>query len=98
MEILVEDRRLDRIEEKIDELTKVVTELARIEERMITLFRRMDRYDLEHAALAVRLTAIEQVTISRGVIHYALDKGFWLVVGAVTAAGISWLSRNGGPS
>jgi len=92
----VEDRRLDRIEEKIDELTKVVTELARIEERMITLFRRMDRYDLEQSALAIRLTSVEQVSISRGVIHYALDKGFWLVFGAVTAAGISWLSRNGG--
>jgi len=41
----MDERRLDRIETKLNELTKVVTDLAQIKERMVTLFKRRDTYD-----------------------------------------------------
>ena len=37
--------RLDRIESKLDRLSEVVIQLARIEERMDTVFRRMNNYE-----------------------------------------------------
>lgn len=87
----MDDRRLDRIESKLDELTKVVTDLARIEERMVTLFKRMDKYDGQQANLDERITDVERVTIRRGVVYQAFEKGFWLVVGA----GLAWIAKNG---
>jgi len=92
----VDDDRLKRIENKMDELTKVVTELARIEERMITLFKRMDRYELQQNTIADRLAEIERITVSRGVFHQAFEKGFWLFIGAALSAGVAWATKNGG--
>ena len=76
------EKNLDKLSDKIDELTKVVTAMARIEERMVTLFKRMDRYDEAHADLDERLAEVEKVSTKRGVVYHLLDKGFWLIVGA----------------
>ena len=40
-----EEQRLDRIEQKLDKLADAVVSLARMEERMLTLFKRMDSHD-----------------------------------------------------
>ena len=37
-----EENRLERIEKKLDEMSKAIISLARMEERMVTLFKRMD--------------------------------------------------------
>ena len=37
--------RLQRIEEKLDKLTDTVSELARIEERLLSVFKRLDRHE-----------------------------------------------------
>ena len=94
---MADDQRFDRIEknldklgDKIDELTKVVTAMARIEERMVTLFKRMDRYDEAHADLDERLAEVEKVSTKRGVVYHLLDKGFWLVVGA----GLAYIAKS----
>lgn len=83
----MEEKRLDRIEEKLDELTKVVTDLARIEERMISLFKRMDRYDSTLAEVSDRLGVVESIADRRGVVFQAAEKVVWIVVGA----GVAWL-------
>lgn len=89
----MEEQRLQRIESKLDELTKVVTDLARIEERMVTLFKRMDKYDAQQSTMDGRLSDVEKVTIRRGAIFNLIDKGFWLVAGAALA----WIIKaNGG--
>lgn len=76
------EKQLDKLGDKIDDLTKVVTTMARIEERMVTLFKRMEHYDDQQADLDARLTAIETTTTKRGVVYHAVEKGFWLIVGA----------------
>jgi Uri superfamily endonuclease len=85
---MAEDPRLERVEkhidklgDKIDELTKVVTAMARIEERMVTLFKRMDIYDARGAALDERVGVIEKTVTKTGVVDQVLEKGFWVVVG-----------------
>ena len=42
---VVNDQRLERIEEKLDKLSNTVSDLARIEERMLSVFKRLDRHE-----------------------------------------------------
>lgn len=86
------EKNLDRLGDKIDELTKVVTAMARIEERMVTLFKRMDRYDEAQTDLQERLAEVEKVSTKRGVIYHLVDKGFWLLVGG----GITYIIKVSG--
>ena len=51
--------RLNRIEEKLDKVSEAIVSLARMEERMITLFKRMDNYDDHHRVLEGRVTKVE---------------------------------------
>jgi hypothetical protein len=86
------EKTLDKLGDKIDELTKVVTTMARIEERMVSLFKRMDRYDTAQAGLDDRLTEVEKVSTKRGAIYHIIEKGFWLAVGGA----IAYFSKGGG--
>ena len=86
---MAEDPRLERVEkhidklgDKIDELTKVVTAMARIEERMVTLFKRMDTYEARHLLTDSRVEELERTNTKSGVVDQVLGKGFWLVLGA----------------
>jgi len=77
-----DDDRLERVERKIDELTKVVIDLARMEERMITLFNRMESFEADAKDILKRLTVLERSSSNRGIFFQALDKLVWLVLGA----------------
>ena len=76
---------MDKLGDKIDELTKVVTTMARIEERMVTLFKRMDVYEARNGSLDDRLTNIENGTVRHGVVFGFFDKVFWIIVGGIIA-------------
>jgi SMC interacting uncharacterized protein involved in chromosome segregation len=78
---MAEDPRLERMENKIDELTKLVTSTARIEERMITLFKRMETYEFRHDNLDSRIVEVEKTITKTGVVDQVLEKGFWVVIG-----------------
>ena len=78
---MADEQRLERMENKIDELTKVVTSMARIEERMITLFKRMETYEFRHDNLDSRISDVEKTVTKTGVVDTVLEKGFWVVVG-----------------
>jgi hypothetical protein len=86
---VADEQRLERMENKIDELTKVVTSMARIEERMITLFKRMETYEFRHDNLDGRIIEVERTVTKTGVVDQVLEKGFWVVVGG----GIAFLVK-----
>lgn len=71
--------RLNRIEEKLDKVGEAIISLARMEERMITLFKRMDLYDQQHALLETRINKIE-VTSASGA---WVERVVWLIVGGL---------------
>nr|SPS05546.1 conserved protein of unknown function [Candidatus Nitrotoga fabula]SPS06201.1 conserved protein of unknown function [Candidatus Nitrotoga fabula] len=75
--------RLDRIESKIDGLSEAVVNLARMEERMITLFKRMDSYDSRQNELNEKLVGIEKTLIGRGMFFQIVDKAAWIVIAAI---------------
>ena len=51
--------RLTRIEDKLDKMSEAIVSLARMEERMITLFKRMDTYDAQQSLVSHRLAKVE---------------------------------------
>ena len=89
---MAEDPRLERVEkhidklgDKIDELTKVVTAMARIEERMVTLFKRMDTYEARHLLTDSRVEELERTNTKSGVVDQVLGKVFWIILGGIIA-------------
>lgn len=81
----MDESRLVRIEQKLDKLSEAVVSLARMEERMITLFKRMDSYESRQDSLEERVSEVEKVSISRGAVFRLIDKATWIVVGIVVA-------------
>lgn len=56
----MEESRLKRIEDKLDKLAEGLTELIRLDERMVTLFKRMDLHDQRQERLSERVAALER--------------------------------------
>ena len=81
-----EENRLERIEKKLDEMSEAIISLARMEERMVTLFKRMDAYDDQQDKLSDRLSKVEKVSGADGVTLRFLERIFWIVVTAGVTA------------
>lgn len=79
------DNRLDRIEVKLDEMKEALVTLARIDERMISLFRRMDSYDESQRDLIKRVTDIENKSTGQSSKVDWIERVIWVcLVGAIT--------------
>lgn len=83
----IEDARLARIENKLDEVGSAIIAMARIEEKMITLFRRMDNYDAAQSSATERLSKIEMHVGTNGQMLRFAERVFWIVV----TAGVGFL-------
>ena len=90
-----DDHRLERIENKLDEVGKAIIALARIEERMITLFKRMDSLDAEQSSQNRRLTLIENKVGNNGQALRFAERLFW-IVGTAAVGLIFYKMRSGG--
>ena len=71
--------RIIRIEEKLDKVSEAIISLARMEEKMITLFNRMDTYDKKQGSIEERVIDIE-VKHASGV---WVEIFSWLVIGGL---------------
>jgi len=84
---MTDEARLERIEKKLDEVGQAIVALARMEERMITLFKRMDKLDQEQAQHGRRLQLVESRSGSNGQMLRFAERVFWIVV----SAGIAYI-------
>ena len=82
---MTEDARLERIEKKLDEVGQAIVALARMEERMITLFKRMDNLDAEQGNQDRRLRVVEGRVRNNGQTLRFAERVFWIVVTAGVA-------------
>lgn len=70
-------QRLLRIEDKLDKVSDAIVSLARMEERMITLFKRMDTYDAAQNDITKRVGYIERKVAS----SEWVERLIWLAMG-----------------
>ena len=89
-----DDARLERIEKKLDEVGQAIVALARMEERMITLFKRMDSLDAEQSNQGRRLQVVEGKVGGNGQTLRFVERVFWIVVTAGVA--FAFTGMNGG--
>ena len=85
------DDRLARIEKKLDDVGQAIVSLARMEERMVTLFRRMDTYDKAQDSVEARLSDLERSVGTNGVSIRFAERVFWIVL----AAGVTYAMSGG---
>jgi len=81
----MDDLRLGRIEEKLDKLAYAVVSLARMEERMLTLFKRIEQYEVRQEKLEIRVSDLEMDDAGKNSIFRIVDKATWVVLGVVLA-------------
>jgi hypothetical protein len=84
---MTDEARLERIERKLDEVGQAIVALARMEERMITLFKRMDKLDQEQSNHGRRLQLVEGRVGTNGQTLRFAERVFWIVV----SAGIAYI-------
>ncbi len=76
--------RLDRIESKVDKLSECMIEMVRMEERMVTAFKRMDNIVEYQKKADDRLDEMERQAIVRGQKIAFAERIFWMIAtGAV---------------
>lgn len=88
------DDRLLRIEQKLDKLSDAVVSLARMEERMVTLFNRMDAYDSNQQKVVDRVTEVEKKLATKTNTVRIGERAAWLLSGAVVSY-LVWVIRAG---
>ena len=77
------DERLSRIEDKLDKLAQVVVDLARVEERMESLFSRDEAFIRQVAQLEKQMTETQlQVQLNKQVSD-RVSKIFWATITSV---------------
>jgi len=80
--------RLDRIEGKLDKLSEAINALARLEERTVTIFRRMDASETVSLQHAVTLRTLEETSAGRGQTMRLLERVWWIVFTASVGAAL----------
>ena len=71
--------RLDRIETKVDKLSDAMVEMVRMEERMVTAFKRMDNISDYQKKADDRLDEMEKQALVRGQKIAFAERIFWMI-------------------
>ena len=81
------DERLCRMETKLDKLSEAIVEMARMEERLLTIFKRLEHMDSAFKKYDDRVDEIEKQALIKGQKIAFAERLFWMgVTGAVGLA------------
>jgi len=84
---MAEQDRLSRMESKIDKLSDAVIALARMEERLVTVFNRMNKYDKKQEEMDEKVTELATHVSTNGQTLRFAERVFWILAsGAISTA------------
>ena len=83
------DDRLSRVENKIDKLSEAIVEMARMEERVVSAFKRMDNIVEYQSKMDARLDDMEKQSLVRGQKIAFAERFFWMI--ATGAVGLAFV-------
>lgn len=78
--------RLDRIEQKIDQMSEAIIALARAEEKIITLTEFGKQQGSQILTLINRVDRLEDTVRANGATVSIINKLFWIVIAAAATA------------
>jgi len=82
----IQSQRLDRIEEKIDQMGEAIVMLARAEEKIHTLTSFSKQQSEQIQNLINRIDRVENLAIGNSSTVALINKVFWLIVAGLIAA------------
>ena len=85
------DQRLSRMEDKLDKLSEAVVYMARMEERMVSVFKRMDSMNDAYKRFDERMDKLEELSIKRGQTIAFAERLFWILVTACAGLVFMWV-------
>ena len=88
---LNDESRLNRIEAKLDKVAEALFSLARMEERMVSLFKRMDTYDDQQRDITKRVAELEKSESSQTTKVDWFERIMFIIAAAVIALVINLL-------
>ena len=89
-----DNQRFDRIEAKLDDVGKALVALARLDERMVTLFNRMDSLDRQQSAHSGWIKDLETSSGANSNSLRFAERIFWIVLAAGAAYAFSIFEGN----
>lgn len=80
--------RLSRVEKKIDSLQEAIISLARVEERLVTVFNRQSKIESQVESMEQKLDVLSESVIK----GKSAERIVWLVLAAAIGAAVRYLS------
>ena len=77
-----QERRLERVEEKLDKLAEAIVSIARIEERVNTVLKNNDRFFIRLDKLEARMEKVEKKTSLNQKSLGSAERFIWVLVSA----------------
>lgn len=78
-------KRLDRIEAKLDKLTEVVATIARLDERIVTLYNRMERHEFRLDDQEKKTEDLAEAVTNNSTQIKNSERLFWIAVSALAS-------------
>ena len=85
----VQSQRLDRIEEKLDQMTQAIIALARAEEKISTLAEFNKQQSEQIQSLINRIDRVEQLVNSNASTVNVINRIFWVIIVGLISA-VTW--------
>ena len=85
----VQSARLDRIEEKLDQMTQAIIALARAEEKISTLAEFNKQQSEQIQSLINRIDRVEQLVNSNASTVNVINRIFWVIIVGLISA-VTW--------
>jgi hypothetical protein len=81
-----------RMETKLDHVSEAIVSLARMEERMVTLFNRMDTYDQRQSNLGDRMSLMYDrlIELEKASMTIKTIERVMYIVGSASVASLFW--------
>lgn len=73
---------MTRVDKKLDEIGDAIVSLARAEERIVTIFQRMETIEKRQADASDRLFELEKTSEKRSVFFSTTERLFWAIITA----------------
>ena len=80
-----DSKRLDRIETKLDKLAEVVAQIARLDEKIMSAYNRLDRHEFRLDEQEDKTEELTEAVTNNSTQLKNSERMFWIVVSALAS-------------
>jgi len=81
----------NRVDQKLDQINEAIVTLARIDERIVTMFKRMDRYEATQEEHSEDIAELQKISDARGAVFSRAERFLWVVITVAVGSVGYWL-------